>query len=204
MPDDLLHVPDGLLCHVGHDQRAVVDPIDGLLGDRPHDRGRRHVAQLRVDRAEHRRWIHEDLVRREGEKRPARHRVVRDDHRDFPGVVSERVGDLLRREDEPAGRVQEEIDRPLVRCHPDRAQDGLGVIDVDEPVERHAQEPDRLLPVEERDDPRAACLLERAEGPRPLHRERAALERRQEQEREEENGEDRPDFHGGFEDRGQG
>ena len=80
LADDLLHVAYGLLGHVRHDERAVVQALERLLLDDPDERRRGHVAELRVDGAEHRGRVHEDLVGREREERPAGHGVVRDEH----------------------------------------------------------------------------------------------------------------------------
>jgi hypothetical protein len=63
--------------------------------------------------------------------------------------------------------VQDEVDRCLVRGQADRPQDRLGIVDVDEAEERHAEDADRLLAVDHRDHPRAPRPLQRGDGPRP-------------------------------------
>jgi hypothetical protein len=64
--------------------------------------------------------------------------------------------------------VQEQVDRGVRGCLPDRAQDRLGVVDVDEAVEGDAEDADRLLTVDHGDDGGTARLLERGERPPPL------------------------------------
>jgi hypothetical protein len=83
--------------------------------------------------------IHDDLVRGERDERAPRHRIVGHEHGHLRRVAAERVGDLLRRQHESARRVQDEVDWGLVGCRPDGAQHGLGVVDVDEAVDRHAE-----------------------------------------------------------------
>ena len=83
----------------------------GFFAAMPDERGRGHVAELRVDRAEHGGVVHDDLVGGESDQRPAGHRVVRDEHGHLPRVRAHGVRDLLGGEDEPAGRVQEQVDR---------------------------------------------------------------------------------------------
>ena len=103
----LLHVTEGLLGDVGHEQRTVVQPLDRLLGGDADESRRRDVADLRVDGPEHRGLVHDDPVRRQGDERAAGHRIVGNEHGDLARMRAHRVGDLLRGEHETAGRVEE-------------------------------------------------------------------------------------------------
>jgi hypothetical protein len=71
-------------------------------------------------------------------------------------MVDEGGRDLLGGEDEAAGRVEDHLDRPVRRGVADRAEDALGVVDVDVADDREAEQRHRLLPVDERDDGGAA------------------------------------------------
>jgi hypothetical protein len=116
----LLHVSHRFLGDVREDQGAVVQALDRFLPDHADERGRRQVAELWVDRAKHGGGVHQDLVRGKCKQGPARNRVMRYEHRHLRGVALERVGNLLRRQDEPAGSVQEKVDRCVVVRQPDR------------------------------------------------------------------------------------
>ena len=78
---------------------------------------------------------------------------------------------------------------------PDRPQDGLRILDVDEAVEGHAEDADRLLPVDHRDHPRPALPLQRRERPRTAHVEEAVREDREDEEQEERKPDDAPQIH---------
>ncbi len=93
--------------------------------------------------------------------------------------------------------MQEDVDRPVVRRHPDRAQHRLRVLDVDEAEERDAQEPDRFLAVDECDHARSPFLLERPERAHAARREHAALQHRQDDDDHDENSQDRSEIHAG-------
>jgi hypothetical protein len=70
------------------------------------------------------------------------------------GVVGQRRGDLARGDDHPPRRVEDDLDRLVVRRVGDRTQDALGVVDVDVADDREAEEVQRLLTVDEGDDRR--------------------------------------------------
>jgi hypothetical protein len=175
-PYDLLHVSQRTLGDVCHEQRAVVQPLDRLLGHDPDEGGSRHVAELRVDRAEHGGLVHDDLVCGKCDERPARHGVVGNEHRHLPRVGADRVRDLLRGEDQAAGCVQEQVDGGVGRHLPDHAQDSFRVVDVDEAVEGDAQNPHGLLAMDHCDDACTAGLLQGGERASPLGAERALSE----------------------------
>jgi predicted phosphoribosyltransferase len=67
-------------------------------------------------------------------------------------VVADSAGDLRSREDEPSWGVQNEVQGHILIGYLDRAQDLLGVIDVNVADEGKAQQPHRLLTVHEQDD----------------------------------------------------
>ena len=131
------------------------------------------IADLRVHGAQHRVGIHHDFVRRQRQERAAAHRVVRHEHRDLALTLDERVRDLLGRKHEPARRVQDQIDRLFRWCRPDRPQDRFGVFDVDRGRDRYAEDADRFLAMDHRDDAGVALLLKviqrgRARGGQPF------------------------------------
>jgi hypothetical protein len=97
--------------HVRQDQRLVLDVLHLLPLQDGKDRGRRQLTELGVHGAEHRVGGHRDLVGRDGEEGAARHRVVRDEDGDLAAVALERVRDLGGGQDEPARRVDDEVDR---------------------------------------------------------------------------------------------
>ena len=75
--------------------------------------------------------------------------------------------------------------RRLVRCHANRAENRLGVVDVDEAEERHAQKADRLLTMDHRDHARSASPLKRFQRACPAGRHEAPSENGEEKRREE-------------------
>ena len=64
-------------------------------------------------------------------------------------MVANGLRDLERRQNQPAGGVENHVERYLIVRHLDGAQDFLGVTDVDVARERESQEPHGLLPVHE-------------------------------------------------------
>jgi len=81
---------------------------------------------------------------------------VGNDGGDLCRVVGECACDLRGREDEASRRVEQDLDRAIVGRLLDRAQDALGVVDVDIARKRKAQQRERLLAVDECDHRRAA------------------------------------------------
>ena len=106
-----------------------------------HDRHRRPLPDLGVHRTQHRVLVHQDLVGRQREHGPARHRVVRDDHGHLRRMAVKRSCDLLGRKHEAAGGMDDEVDRDGVRCQPDGAKHLLGVLDS---MKRRSGIPSRL------------------------------------------------------------
>ncbi len=161
--DEVLHLAQGLLGHVGEDEGLVVDLVGILLGDGHEDRAGRVLAELRVERTEDRVVIHHDLVGREGDERAAGHGVVRDEDGHFAGMAEEGHGDLLGGDDEATGRVEDDVEGHVLGRHADGAEDILGVVDVDVAHEGEAEDRHRLLAVNEGDGARAAVALETVE-----------------------------------------
>jgi hypothetical protein len=197
LADDLLHVAKRLLGDVREEERTVVQSLEGLLPGDAHESRRRKVTQLRVDGSEHAGLVHEDLVRGERDQRAARHGVVRNEDGDLPGVRAYGVRDLLGCEHEPAGRMEEQVDRALRRCLPDRPQNRLGVVDVDEAVEGDAEDPDGLLTMDHGDHVGAARPLESREGTSALCTQRPLPEHGRAEENEDQ--EEDPDREDGAE-----
>jgi hypothetical protein len=100
-------------------------------------------------------------------------------------MVGEGGGDLACGDHEPAGGMQDDLDRPVGRRLPDRPEDALRVVDVDVADEREAQERHRLLPVDQRDGGAAALLRDCLERAPALHHQRVALRRRLERREDE-------------------
>src|SRR4051812_37697672 len=92
-----------LVRHVGEHQKLVADVLWTLDLDHLDDRGRGHVAELRIDRAEHRVRVHHDLVGGERDQRTAAHRIVRHEYRHLALALDQRLGDLLGGEHQTPG-----------------------------------------------------------------------------------------------------
>lgn len=101
-----LHLRYRLAADIGADQRLVVDLGERLLFDYLDQRGRRKVAQLRIDRPEYRIGRHHDLVGGESDERTAGHGVMRHEYRGLSLVGADRAGDLQRGKHESARRMQ--------------------------------------------------------------------------------------------------
>jgi hypothetical protein len=95
-----------LAADIGADQRLVVDLGDRLLLDHLDQRRRRKIAQLRIDRPEHRIGRHHDLVDGESDERPAGHGVMRHEDGCLGLTAADRAGDLQRGKHETARRMQ--------------------------------------------------------------------------------------------------
>src|SRR5256885_9400000 len=89
-------------------------------------------------------------------------------------VPTDRSGNLQSREDEPSGRMEDDVQRDVVIGHVDRAQHLFGVVDVDITHDWKPEELHRLLTVHQQDDPRAPLSLELRDLPHP-HRVQHAL-----------------------------
>ena len=72
---------------------------------------------------------------------------MRHENGDLCLVVSYRPRDLQRRYNQPAGRVQHDVEGNVSTRHLDCTQDILGVIDVDVANDRETEKPHRLLPM---------------------------------------------------------
>ena len=180
------HLPDRLLRGVGQDQRAVVDPLDGLL---PHDLQHRRggeLPQLGVHRPQHRVFAHHDLVGGQSDQSPAGHGVVGDERGHLSRMALDRPGDLQGRQHQPTGGVEHDVAGHLRVGQVDGPDHLLGVVDVDVAEKGKPQKAHGLLPVHEEDHPRAPQLLDLGDQPltgvlqHPLLEHR--LERRQHKE----------------------
>jgi hypothetical protein len=94
---------------VSEDECAVVVPLRHFDGRE--DRGGGMLAKLRIDRTECRVGVRHDLICGQGDQCAAAHGVMRDDRGHLPVVVGESRRDLARRDHEPSGRVQDQLDR---------------------------------------------------------------------------------------------
>jgi hypothetical protein len=144
----------------------------------------------RVERAEHGVRVHDDLVGGEGDQRAAAHRVVGHVHRHLALAGADRVRDLLGGECEAARRVQHDVDRDVLGREPERAQHLLAVLDVDVAHEREADEAERLLAVDEGDQPVLGAPLPAAQELEAVHLEAASLQHGQERREEKEDPDD--------------
>jgi hypothetical protein len=86
--------------------------------------------------------------------------------------------DLLGRQDQAAGRVQDKVERDVRRGHLDDADDRLGVVDVDEPAEGDAEEGEAPTAVDEGQGSRAVPLLQGLQRLGPLVGQQPLLHRR--------------------------
>jgi len=182
--NEILDLEDRLARDVRHDQRVVVALPREL--ERREDRRRRVLAELRIDGPERGVRVHHDLVGGERDQRAAAHRVVRNHSGDLAGVVGECARDLGRGEDQAAGRVEHHLDGAVVRRLADRAQDALGVVDVDIARDREPEQRHCLLPVDERDDGRLPRPGQQPQTPPPCGREVVALQDRLQRREDEE------------------
>jgi hypothetical protein len=85
---------------------------------------------------------------------------VRDQHRHLGRVAVEGAGDLQRRQHQPSRRVEDDVDRRLGIGLLDRPDHLLGIVHVDVADDREAEEPHRLLAMDQDDDPGAALGLD--------------------------------------------
>jgi len=139
--------------------------------------------------------VEDDLVCRQGDQRAAAHRVVRHDRDDLAVVIVERLRDLARCEDEAARRVQDDLDPLSRRSAADRAEHGLGVVDVDVTHQRKAEKGDRLLAMDQRDDGRVALFRDAPQHPTPGRGEEVSLDDRLERAEDEEEPDGVPGVH---------
>jgi hypothetical protein len=174
--DRPLDLPNRLLGHVRLDDRGVVDPRDRLALDHLQDRDRRRLAELRVERTQHGVLGHDDLVGGERDERSAAHRVVRHEHRHLGAVTLQGMGDLVRGQDQPTRRVEDQVDGDGRIGELDRTQQPLRILDVDVAGDREAEEAHRLLAVDQPDGAALALFLELAKEPHPLGLEQALAE----------------------------
>lgn len=96
--DESLHARQRQARHLGQDQHLVRDRLGWLLLNEVDQGPRRPSSDLRVDRTKDALGLHEDLVRRQGDQRPARHGVERDHDRHIGRVQFDGGGDHLRRQ----------------------------------------------------------------------------------------------------------
>ena len=100
---------------------------------------------------------------------------------DLALVALECESDLLGREDQAARSVDKKVDRHVRWGEPDGTQDLLGILDVNVPSDWKSKEAHRLLPMDHRDEPRPAPLLEAMESPVPAERKHLLLVERDEE-----------------------
>jgi len=176
---DALHgvtnLPQRLACDVGQDERPIVDPNHGLAVYRRQDRRRWILAELGVYGAKYRAGRHEDFVRGHSDQGASGHGIVRDHRGHAPDPVAQRLRDLIRREDEPARRMENHVDGHVWGRQPNGSQHLLGVLNVDVAQDGKAEETHGLLPMDHRDHPRAALALDRPERAQAPHGEDIAL-----------------------------
>ena len=168
LDDEARHLHARFLRDVGENEHLVGNASRPLDLHRLNDGGCRHVADLRVDRPENGVSVHHDLVRSERDQRAPAHRVVRHEHGHFSLSLDQRLRDLLSGENQPARRVQDDVDRLLRGRVADGAQHGLGIVDADAVRDGDAEQARAFLAVDHRDHPGIALPLELAERSRAL------------------------------------
>src|SRR5512142_345104 len=103
------------------------------------------------------------MIRGKGKQGPAAHGIVGDEDGYGCLMADQRVRNLLGGEDEPARRVQDDIDRGIGRGQADGPEDLLRVFDIDIAGKRESKERERFLPVDEGDEARATFLFKRSD-----------------------------------------
>jgi hypothetical protein len=93
-------------------------------------------------------------------------------------MVGEGGRDLLGGQHQPARGVQHQVDRYLPASELDRADDGLGVVDVEVAAERDREDREPFAAVDQSDRAGAVALLERAQGLGAADRQHALLDER--------------------------
>jgi hypothetical protein len=123
----------------------------------------RHVADLRIHWSQHGVGIHYDLVGCEGDQGAATHCVMWHKYRQFALMFHEGLGNLLGCKQQAAGRVQNQVDRLILRSKTNGSQDCLRVFNVNRTADRHTEYADGVLPVDHRDHTGLSLLLEAIE-----------------------------------------
>src|SRR5467141_3635340 len=121
---------------------------------------------------------HDDLVGSERNERPARHCIMRHEHADLGFVFMDRPRDLQCGEYDAAWSVQDDVEWNFIVRHLDRAQDLLGVADINVAHNREAKQPHRFLPMNEEDHTRVPLTLQLSDLPRAHHLEHALAQPR--------------------------
>ena len=160
------------------------------------DRGRGKFPDLRVDGAQDRVLVHDDLRGGQGDQGSARHREMRNEDRDGSLPVRQGVGDLGGGQDQSPGCMDDEVDRGFRVGHLDGPEDFLGIFDVDVPKDRKTEKGHRLLTVHQGDDLGSPEGLEVPERPSPGHFKELSGQDRLHHGEDEKKPEQIPDAHG--------
>jgi hypothetical protein len=112
--------------------------------------------------------VHDDFVSGQCDERASRHGVVWNENRDLPLMPLQGTGDLLRSENEPPGRMENQIDRHILGGHSDRPEQVLRIFDVDIAGDGKSKEAHGLLPMNHGDHSRLALLLNVSHNPQSL------------------------------------
>ena len=151
---------DGLARQIGHDKGVVVDLVDGLLlGDLQQGCGGL-LAKLRVDGAQGGMFGHADFIRRQRNQRAARHGDMRHKDRHLAWMRLDGTRDLGCRDHHAAGGVQHDVQRHIRIGQLDGAQHLFGIVHVDIPHHRKAEETHGFLTVNQQDDARIALFFQ--------------------------------------------
>src|SRR6202045_4338745 len=103
---------------------------------------------------------HDDFVGGERDQRAAGHGVVGHKHRNLGLVLTDRLGDLQRRQYQTPRSVEDEVERYLGIRQLNGAQNLFGIIDVDVARDGKSEEPHGLLPMHQQDHPRFSLAFE--------------------------------------------
>ncbi len=169
------HLPDRLFADIRQDQGIIINLFNRLLFHHLQDRSCGLLTKLRVYRPQHRMRTHHDLVGGKRDKRAARHRIMWHENGNLALVRLQGTGNLNRRQNQPAGRMQNHVDRGIGIRHLDCLQHLFAVMHINVTHQREAEKAHGFLAMHHQDYPRAALFLDLGDLAGALKFEHAAL-----------------------------
>src|SRR5207253_6838463 len=116
--------------------------------------------ELRIDRAQDRVLGHDHFIGRERDERSAGHGIMRYENRNLAFALENSARNLRGRQDQAAGRMEDEVERNLWIGQMNRTNQVFAIVDIDVTEDRKPEETHRFLAMNKQNHARFPVALD--------------------------------------------